>query len=85
MRHGWHQEDIRSPARRWRLDRGPLLEILLLEVPFASVQLPVVVDGDGLAAVDKILDVRDEGFTTSGNVLPDILAPVDGVKLVLFE
>lgn len=65
MRHGRHQDNIDLLTGSWRLDVVPLVEIRLLKRYLALVQLPVLVDGNGLAFVDQCFYVRYEGLSAS--------------------
>lgn len=57
--------------------------VCLLARNLALVELPVLVDRDGLAAVDKCLDLGDERFPSSSDTAPDILAPICSVVGIL--
>lgn len=80
----WHhgsEEDVDGLAVR--LGGFPKLEEAFLQRDFLLVELPVVVDGDGLAFVDEGFYVRDIRFAGCGHVALDVLAAIGRVELIL--
>lgn len=80
MRHRRRKQDIHYPIGRGSADPSPFIQIPLLRHEFALVQLPVFVDGYGMALVNEILDVWEEWLARGHDVVADILAAVDGVE-----
>lgn len=83
MGHRRHQQNVDRATSGRRPDGPPLFHVSLLHVPLAPVELPVLVDGDRLSAVDQTLDVRDKGFASGDYVFANVLAAVGSVVQVL--
>ena len=83
MRHDRCEKDINRFSGAIRLCRVPEVEVALLQLKLLLVQLPVLVDGDGLSSVDEGFYVRNEWLSTRSNISPDVFTTVCCVVLIL--
>jgi len=85
VRHDGCEEDVDLLACFCRLCGLPQIEVAFLGCYFLLVELPVLVDRDGLAFVDEGFDVRYVGFAAGLDVSANVFASICGVVLVLFD
>ena len=78
MGRGGREEDI-NPSAGGGTSGIPFLEGFLLQRDLLLVELPVLVDGDGFAAVEKRLDVRYARLSGDADIAADVFTSVDCV------